>query len=304
LRDRLGEHAKQAGSLVEPGRLRFDFEHFEALAPERLDDISDELSTRVLGDDGVRAYETSFEFARSIGALAIFGEKYGDFVRVVEIGDYSKELCGGTHVAHTGEIGPIVITSEGSIGANVRRVEALVGNDGLAFLRRRAEELERAAARLRVPPDSVAERIERVLASQKELERRVAEVERREAEAEAGALVRSALDLNGSRLVVARRDVDVDALRALAQRVKGRLGSAVVVLGAAGQGRANLVGAVTKDLAARGISARELLQPGARLLGGGAGGKPELAISGGPASERLDEAIQTVAEAARRALTG
>ncbi|CAN5639472.1 alanine--tRNA ligase [soil metagenome] len=302
LRDRLGEHATQAGSLVEPGRLRFDFNHFDALEPAQLDDFSAELGERLLVDDGVRAYETSYEFARSIGAMAIFGEKYGDFVRVVEVGDYSKELCGGTHVPHTSQIGVVVITGESSVGANVRRVEALVGRDGIDFLRRRSQVLEAAAASLRAPPAEVAERVESLLATQKDMERRLAEAERKETDVDAARLAGSAVEVDGTRLVVARRDVGVDALRALAQKLKGKLGSAVVVLGSAGDGRANLVGAVSKDVAARGVSARDLLAPGAQLLGGGAGGKPELAISGGPAADRLDEAIETVAKAARDVL--
>jgi alanyl-tRNA synthetase len=302
LRDRLGDHVRQAGSLVEPGRLRFDFTHFDALNEEQLAEISTELQDRVLVDDHVRAYETSFDFAKSIGALAFFGEKYGDFVRVVEVGEYSKELCGGTHVPHTSQIGVAVLTGEGSVAANTRRIEALVGREGLDHLQRRAAMLERAADMLRANPDEVAEKIERLLATQKDMERRLEELDRRSSETDASSLVENATDVDGSRLVVARRDVGVDALRSLAQRLKSKLGSGVVVLGTADEGRANLVGAVTKDLAERGISARDLLAPGAALLGGGAGGKPELAISGGPSADRIEEAIEAVANAARRAL--
>jgi alanyl-tRNA synthetase len=304
LRDRLGEHARQAGSLVEPGRLRFDFNHFEALGEGQLDDISGELQERVFGDDPVRAYETSYDYAKSIGAMAIFGEKYGDFVRVVEVGEYSKELCGGTHVPHTSQIGVAIITAESSVGANLRRIEALVGEEGVRYLTGRVAVLERAAERLRAQPDEVADRIERLLATQKEMERRLAAVERTATESDAASLLDAARDVDGTRLVVARRDVGVDALRSLAQSLKGRLGSGVVVLGTSGEGKANLVGAVTKDIVDRGISARDLLAPGAALLGGGAGGKPDLAISGGPSVERLDEALEAVAEAARSALLG
>jgi alanyl-tRNA synthetase len=302
LRDKLGEHASQAGSLVEPGRLRFDFNHFEAVGRDGMAELGEELQRRVMFDDAVRAYETSFDYARSIGAMAIFGEKYGDFVRVVEVGDYSKELCGGTHVPHTSNIGVIVLTSEGSIGSNIRRVEALVGREGVEYLQQKVAVLERAAESLRSSPDDVAERVERLLQQQKEMERKIADIEKRSAESDAAALVESAADIDGTRLVVARRDVGVDSLRSLAQSLKGRMGSAVIVLGTAGEGRANLVGAVTKDLAARGIFAPELLKPGADLLGGGGGGKPDLAISGGPEADRIEEAIEAVAKAARDAL--
>ncbi|MEA2485803.1 MAG: alanyl-tRNA synthetase, partial [Actinomycetota bacterium] len=244
LRDRLGEHATQAGSLVEPGRLRFDFHHFEPLGAARAADMGDELQERVLADDGVRAYETSYDFARSIGAMAIFGEKYGDFVRVVEVGEYSKELCGGTHVPHTSQIGVVVLTSEGSVGANLRRVEALVGHEGLRFLEGRAAVLQRAADALKTNPDEVAERVEKLLATHKDMERKIAAAERKAAEADAAELAEAAVDVDGTRLVAARRDGGVDELRSLAQMLKSRLGSAVIVLGTSGEGRANLVGAV------------------------------------------------------------
>jgi len=304
LREQIGPHATQAGSLVEPGRLRFDFAHFEALSDTQIADISAELQARVLQDGSVIAFETTYEFALSSGAMAIFGEKYGDFVRVVEIGDYSKELCGGTHVPHTSRIGVAVLTHEGSVGSNLRRVEALVGRDGIAYLEAKASELQRAAELLRVAPDNVAERVEKLQAATKEMERRLQEVERKGQDQDAQALVEAAVECNGSLLVVARRDLGVDALRALAQSLRGRLGSGVIVLGSATQDRANLVAAATKDLVEKGLSARALLGEGGELLGGGAGGKPELAISGGPRAERLPEAIEAVAEAARRALRG
>jgi alanyl-tRNA synthetase len=284
--------------------LRFDFNHFEALSEGQLGDISSELQRRVMSDDGVRAYETSYEYARSIGAMAIFGEKYGDFVRVVEVGEYSKELCGGTHVPHTSRIGVSVITSEGSVGANLRRVEALVGDEGLELLEKRAATLERIASTLKSTPDDVYERLEKLLETHRDMEKRIGEIERRNAESEARSLIDEAIDLGGARLVVARRDLDVDALRSLAQALRSKLDSGVVILGRAGEGRANLVGAVTKDLVGRGISARDILAAGAQMLGGGGGGKPDLAISGGPAAERLDEALEAAASAARSAISG
>jgi alanyl-tRNA synthetase len=304
LRDRLGEHATQAGSLVEPGRLRFDFNHFDALDPDRLADISEEIERRVLADDHTRAYETSFDYAKSIGAMAMFGEKYGDVVRVVEVGDYSKELCGGTHVPHTSQIGVSVLTAEGSVGANLRRVEALVGREGVDYLQRRVRVLERTAEMLKTNPEEVAERVEKLMATQKEMERRIGEIERKSAASDAAELASAAEDVNGTRLVVARRDIGVDNLRSLAQKLKGDLGSAVVLLGTVGDSNANLVAGVTKDLAGRGVSARDLLAPGAALLGGGGGGKPELSISGGPNKDKLDAALEAVAEAARAALHG
>ena len=298
LRDRLGEHAKQAGSLVEPGRLRFDFNHFEALGG-RVSELTDELQTRVGLDDPVRAFETSYDYAKSIGAMAIFGEKYGDVVRVVEVGEYSKELCGGTHVPHTSQIGVVVVTSEGSVGANLRRIEALVGDEGVAYLRDRVAVLEQAAEMLKTHPDEVAERIERLLATQKELERKISESERKSAEGDAHQLAQDAEDHGGVRLVVARRDAPVDQLRSLAQKLRGTLGSGVVILGTAGESNANIVVGVTKDMIEKGVTARDIIAAGAKVLGGGGGGKPELAISGGPNKEALDQALEAAAGAAR-----
>jgi alanyl-tRNA synthetase len=303
LREKLGDHARQAGSLVEPGRLRFDFSHFDALGG-RVDEIAEDMQKRVLTDDTVRAYETSFDYAKSIGAMAMFGEKYGDFVRVVEVGEYSKELCGGTHVPHTSQIGVVVLTGEGSVGANLRRVEALVGTEGVGYLQRKVRVLERAAETLKTNPDDVAERVEKLVATQKEMERRISEIERRSAASDAADLADGAVDVNGTRLVVARRDVGVDGLRSLAQKLKGDLGSAVVILGTAGDSNANLVAGVTKDLVGRGVSARDIVAPGAALLGGGGGGKPELSISGGPNKDRIDDALEASAGAARAALAG
>ncbi|MGI8775255.1 MAG: alanine--tRNA ligase [Actinomycetota bacterium] len=302
LRDRLGEHAKQAGSLVEPGRLRFDFNHFEALG-DGIEELSDELQRRTGDDDPVRAFETSYDYAKSLGAMAIFGEKYGDVVRVVEVGEYSKELCGGTHVPHTSQIGVVVVTGEGSVGANLRRIEALVGDEGVTHLQNRVKVLERAADLLKTNPDEVAERIERLLVTHKEMEKRIAESDRRSAEGDARQLASDAEDLGGSRLVVARRDASVDQLRSLAQKLRGTLGSGVVILGTVGESNANIVVGVTKDLVERGITARDVIAAGAAVLGGGGGGKPELAISGGPNKEALDRALAAAAAAARAAVT-
>ncbi|HVF52651.1 MAG TPA: alanine--tRNA ligase [Actinomycetota bacterium] len=302
LRDRLGDHARQAGSLVEPGRLRFDFNHFDALGTQGVKDISDELQGRVLQDDGVRAYETSYDFARSIGAMAIFGEKYGDFVRVVEVGEYSKELCGGTHVPHTSQIGAVIVTSEGSVGSNLRRVEALVGAEGLAWLKARSAMLEETAVLLKASPDEVAQKVERLLVAQKEMERQLEAGRRDATRAAADDLVSGAERIGAARLVSARMDVSVDDLRSLAQTLKGQIGSGAIVLGASGEGRGNLVGAVTKDLVEAGVSARDILAPGAKVLGGGGGGKPDLAVSGGSAADKVDDAIEAAVFAARNAL--
>jgi alanyl-tRNA synthetase len=305
LRNYLGEHARQQGSLVEPGRLRFDFSHYEPVARERLAGIEEEINRRVILDDPVRAFETTYDYAMSIGATALFGEKYGDYVRVVEVGDYSKELCGGTHVVHTGEVGVIKVVGESSVGAGLRRVEALTGPAGLNYLNTQEARLRQIAEMLRVEPERVVQQIERLLAAKRQLEEELGKQRAASEREEVRKILESkgAVVVNGWRLVAVRRDGrPVAELRRLAVALRDAVGSGVVIIGSAQDDAANLVAASTKDLLARGVSAAELLSEGAALLGGSAGGRPDLAVAGGPHSEELDRAMAAVEGAARRTL--
>ena len=306
LRDALGQHARQAGSLVEPGRLRFDFSHYEGVPAETLAGIEEEVNGRVLSDDSVHAFETTYDQATALGAMALFGEKYGDYVRVVEVGDYSKELCGGTHVRHTGQVGVIKILGESSIGAGIRRIESFTGVAGLAYLNQQSERLRRAAELLRTDPEQVVERLEKLLETSKALEAQIARQKAAGLADEVRTIAGSdAVRLAGpAKLVVVRRDGrPVDDLRKLAMALRDRLGSAVVAVGAA-EAKANLVVAVSRDLVARGVSAQRLLGPGAARLGGGGGGKDDLAVAGGPKAAELGAALDAVAQAASAALEG
>ncbi|MGH2689685.1 MAG: alanine--tRNA ligase, partial [Actinomycetota bacterium] len=301
LRDTLGEHARQHGSLVEPGRLRFDFSHFEGVPRSALADIEEEVNRRVLSDNPVRAYETTYDYATSIGAMALFGEKYGDYVRVVEVGDYSKELCGGTHVAHTGQVGVVKLLGESSIGAGLRRVEALTGMDGLAYLNRQAESLRQAAALMRVEPDRLVEKLERTLEAIKGLESELSKQRSAGQEAEVATILASdAVQPVGSlRLLTLRRDGTVDELRKLAIALRDKLGSGVVLIGSARDGKANLVAGVTRDLTGRGVSAQAVLADAAPILGGGSGGRPDLAVAGGSNAGEIAAALETAERSAR-----
>lgn len=307
LRDRLGEHAHQKGSLVEPGRLRFDFQHSEAVGAETLARIEEEVNRRVLSDDAVHAFETTYEQATALGAMALFGETYGDYVRVVEVGDYSKELCGGTHVHHTGQVGVIKILGESSVAAGTRRIESYTGIAGLNYLNTQAERLRRAAELLRTDPEGVIDRLEKLLEASKALEAQISKQKAAGVEEEAKAILGSD-DLGAvgsSKLVVLKRDGrSVDELRKLAITLRDRLGSAVVALGTALDGKANLVVAVSRDLVQRGISAQDLVAPGAARLGGRGGGKPDLVVGGGPQVAELDAALDAVRQIARAALEG
>jgi alanyl-tRNA synthetase len=306
LRDKLGEHARQHGSLVEPGRLRFDFSHFEGVPRSALADIEEEVNRRVLSDNPVRAYETTYDYATSIGAMALFGEKYGDYVRVVEVGDYSKELCGGTHVAHTGQVGVIKLLGESSIGAGLRRVEALTGMDGLAYLNRQAESLRQAAALMKVEPDRLVERLEKTLETIKGLETELSKQRSAGQTAEVATILASdaVRPVGTLRLLALRRNGTVDELRKLAIALRDKLGSGVVLIGSALDGKANLVAGVTRDLTGRGVSAQAILADAAPILGGGSGGKPDLAVAGGSNASEIDAALSTAERSATTALEG
>ncbi|MGH2812584.1 MAG: alanine--tRNA ligase, partial [Actinomycetota bacterium] len=271
LRDHLGEHATQKGSLVEPGRLRFDFSHYEHLQAEQLGELEEELNRRVLFDDAVRAFETSYDYAMSLGAIALFGEKYGEYVRVVEVGEYSRELCGGTHVAHTGQVGIIKLLGESSVGAGTRRVEAYTGLQGLRHMNSQAERLAQAASLLKVDEERVVERLERLLESVKEMESQISERRSRSQAEEVDRILAEvpAKIVGSARFLMNRRDgTEVGDLRKLAVSLGRKLGSSLVVLGSARDSSANLVAAASPDLVSRGVSAQEVLSQGAALLGG------------------------------------
>ncbi len=299
LRNLLGEHARQAGSLVAPGRLRFDFTHFEALSRDRLEEVEGVANTRLAEDAPVRAYETTFEFARSQGALALFGEKYGDLVRVVEVGDYSTELCGGTHVPHTGRVALALVTSEQSIGSGLRRIEALVGPDALEHVHRERRLLEEVSSVLGGGEARQApERARRAIARIKELEAALGSVKAQERAGRVEELVAAARDVAGVKLVTADLGgEDAGALRELAIKLRDRLekeGHGAAVLGSAAGGKATLVAACTSTLVGKGVTAPALLEPAAAAVGGGAGGKPNLAFAGGGKAAALSEALALI----------
>jgi alanyl-tRNA synthetase len=292
LREVLGSHVKQAGSYVGPDRLRFDFSHHAAVSPEELARVEAIANERVIANEPVRAYETSMDEAQRLGAIMFFGDKYGDFVRVVEAGTRSMELCGGTHVNALGMIGPIKIVSEGSIGSNLRRIEALTGAASLERVREEEETLTRAATLLRVKPDELVDRVEREIESRKALEDELKTLRRKLAGGESSELAAGAVD----GVVVARRDGTTrDELRDLAVAVRDQPGVRAVVLGGEPEGGGvALVAAVAKE---SGLLASDLIADAAKLVGGGGVKNPDLAMAGGRDPAQLDAAL----DAARRA---
>ncbi|MGQ0519725.1 MAG: alanine--tRNA ligase [Actinomycetota bacterium] len=286
LREVLGVHVKQQGSLVAPDHLRFDFSNFGPVEQAELDKVEAMVNEHILANEPVRAYETSKAQAEKLGAVAFFGDKYGEFVRVVEAGSRSMELCGGTHVGALGMIGPVKVLSESSIGSNLRRITALTGTGTLERARTDQQLLARVADMLRAEPREAPGALERVLAHQRELE---AELRALRAQAAAGEAARLAAAAEGG-VVVARRDgLAADQLRELALTIRREPGMrAVALIGSPDGARVALVAAVTPD---SGLDASSLLSEPARLVGGGGGGKGDVAMAGGKDVSRIDVAL-------------
>ncbi len=300
LRNVLGEHATQAGSLVENGRLRFDFSHFSGLADNELAQVEWEANRHLIAGAPVKTTVTGKEKAQEMGALAFFGDKYGEKVRVVQIGDYSIEFCGGTHTHTAGQVGPMIVTSESSIGSNIRRVEALTGEAAYRSIAESRYDVSRLARLLRAPRDRVVERVESLIDRVGALGERLDQAAAQERGNLAAELTAAAQQIGEHRLVVANAGELAPAdLRQLALDVRGRLGgSSLVVVGSRHEGKGALVAAATPSLVAAGISAGELAGAGAALMGGGGSRDPELAQAGGPDGDSLTRALDEVRERA------
>ncbi|WP_433323929.1 alanine--tRNA ligase [Spirillospora sp. CA-294931] len=297
----LGESAAQAGSENSPGRFRFDFTASGAVPPSVLRDVEDEVNEVLVNDLDVRAFHTSIDQARAMGALALFGEKYGDEVRVVEVGDYSRELCGGTHVARSGQLGLIKVLGESSIGAGVRRVEALVGIDAFRFLARESVLVAQLAEQMKTRKEELPERISGVVARLREAEKDLEKLRSQQVLAIAGALADGAADVNGVAYVGHRAPdgTGADDLRKLAVDVRGRLTArpAVVMVAGVPKDRPVVVIAVTEGARERGLKAGGLVGLAAKTLGGGGGGKDDLAQGGGADAAAIGEALTAVERA-------
>jgi len=310
LRERVGSHVRQAGSYVGPDKLRFDFSHGQALSAEELRDVEDRVNGWIALGDRVHALTTTLEEAKSLGAMALFGEKYGEVVRMVEVGEgeYSRELCGGTHVRSTAEIGAFRILHETSSAANVRRIEAVTGPVAVELLREHDRLLRDVAAELRTRPQDAPQALATLVNDRKRLEKEVKQGGTAGGGA-AGVDVQTLADMageaDGARVLAARlEDLDAKALLDVLDRLKGRLPGAAILLGAAADGRVHLVASVAPELVERGVKAGAIVKAAAEVVGGGGGGRDTLAQAGGRDPERLDEAIETGRAAIEAALAG
>ncbi|MEN8114412.1 MAG: alanine--tRNA ligase, partial [Actinomycetota bacterium] len=305
LREIVGDHVHQAGSLVSDGRLRFDFSHYQGMAAEELREVELAANQRVIENSAVTTIETSKADAEKMGAIAFFGDKYGEEVRVVRAGDYSTEFCGGTHVATTGQIGPLILVSEGSVAANTRRVEALTGTAGYGYLSALRRDLESAASALGTQPNRIVDAAEALVLRSKEQEERIEQFEQQSRSAAATELLGQVEEVGSRSVLIARREgLTGDALRALAFQIRERLGSGIGVLGSSTDGKGALIAFVSDDLVSEGVSAGEVIAAAARVMGGGGSRDPRLAQAGGPHGDRLDDALEEARSAARAAVAG
>ncbi|WP_137817398.1 alanine--tRNA ligase [Pseudomonas sp. 2FG] len=292
LRQVLGEHVQQKGSLVDSQRLRFDFSHFEAIKPEQLKALEDIVNAEIRQNSAVETEETDIETAKTKGAMALFGEKYGDNVRVLTMGGgFSVELCGGTHVSRTGDIALLKITSEGGVAAGVRRIEAVTGAQALAYLNNAEEQLKEAAVLVKGSRDNLLDKLIGLVERNRQLEKELEQLKAKAASAAGDDLSGSAVEVNGVKVLAARLDgLDGKALLALVDQLKNKLGRAVILLGGVLDDKVVLVAGVTQDLTAQ-LKAGELMKQAAAAVGGKGGGRPDMAQGGGVDAAALDAAL-------------
>ncbi|MDF2856042.1 MAG: alaS [Neobacillus sp.] len=297
LKDVLGTHVNQAGSLVQTDRLRFDFSHFGQIKPEELEEIEKIVNEKIWKNIEVDISLKPIVEAKEMGAMALFGEKYGDIVRVVKVGDYSLELCGGCHVPNTSVIGLFKIVSESGIGAGTRRIEAVTGESAYQLLNEQVSLFKEAAEKLKTNPKEMVNRIEVLLSEMRQLQRENESLSTKLGNIEAGNLVSKVKEIDGVTVLAAKvQAADMNNLRNMADDLKQKLGSAVIILGSAHDGKVNLIAAVTKDLIDKGYHAGKLIKEVATRCGGNGGGRPDMAQAGGKDPEKLDSALQFVDE--------
>ncbi|MDR9765855.1 alanine--tRNA ligase [Shewanella baltica] len=294
LRQVLGTHVSQKGSLVDPERLRFDFSHFEGVKATELKEVEELVNTQIRRNHELKTAEMGIDEAKEKGAMALFGEKYDSQVRVVTMGDFSIELCGGTHVGRTGDIGLFKITSEAGIAAGVRRIEAVTGAAAMAYVAQQQAELEEAAALLKGDANSVVAKLKAQLDKMKQLEKEMAQLKDKLAAAASADLVGDAVVVNGVNVLIKKLDgIEASSLRGLQDELKQKLKSAIIVLGTAQEGKVNLIAGVSNDLIGK-VKAGELVAMVAAQVGGKGGGRPDMAQAGGSQPENLDAALAQV----------
>ncbi|MPL84324.1 Alanine--tRNA ligase [bioreactor metagenome] len=299
----LGDHVNQAGSLVGADRLRFDFSHFTPVTYEQLAQVEKIVNEIILQNAGVSFIETTQEIARDMGATALFGEKYGDLVRVVIVDGFSKELCGGMHVTSTAEIGTFRIISESGIGSGIRRIEAVTGREAVKYTKEREDMLTKVAELLKTRPDDVVNKLEGLMTKVKDLEHEISALHAQSAKAQAQELLKNLQEFNDVQYVVAKVNAtDMDGLRNMADMVRDHLDNGIVVLGAVTDGKVNFVAMATKEAIAKKAHAGNIVKEAAKVTGGGGGGRPDMAQAGGKNPDKINDALQVAEDIIKQQL--
>ncbi len=293
LRTVLGSHVEQAGSYVSADRLRFDFTHFAALTPEELKEVERLVNDAIFASYTVHAEEMSMDEARNMGAMALFGEKYGDVVRVVDMGGYSIELCGGAHLKNTAQVGSFKIISENGVAAGVRRIEALTGQEALRHYQAQEEEIKAVCRMVKSTPDKLLARLEQILAEQKETAKELEKLKAKMAGGAADEILNNKTEIGGVGVLAAEvKDADANALRTMGDQLKQKLGSGVIVLASGKDGKVNLVVMATDDVVKKGVHAGNIIKAAAAVCGGGGGGRPNMAQAGGKDASKIAQALE------------
>lgn len=295
LQEVLGNHVAQSGSFVEPDRLRFDFTHFAPMTPEELAEVEQKVNTAILNGYGINIEEMNIEQAKKLGAMALFGEKYGEVVRVVAMGDFSVEFCGGTHLDNTAKAGLFKIISEASVAAGVRRIEAVTGAGVLALLHEKESLIEQTAEVLKTSQPDIARRAAQVVAEGKDLSKTIDKLSSRISKFEMGDILDNAKEIAGLKIIVAElKDISAEALRNLGDELKDKEEKGVVLLAAVTDGKINLVCVCGKEAVAKGANAGKIIKEVAKQLGGGGGGRPDSATAGGKDISKLGSVLKNV----------
>lgn len=299
LRTVLGDHVEQAGSLVTPDRLRFDFTHFSAMTAEEIEQVEKLVNQEIQAGLDVVTQEMTLDEAKKTGAMALFGEKYGEKVRVVKMGDFSTELCGGTHVGNTGTIHAFKILSEAGIAAGVRRIEALTGDGLMAYYKKTEEDLHEAAKAAKTSPAELKAKIEALQAELKALQAENEKLKSKLANESLGDVMNQVREVNGVKVLAAKVvDVDMNGLRNLGDQLKEKLGDGVIVLASVQGDKVNLMAAATDAAQKQGAHAGNLIKAIASFVGGGGGGRPGMAQAGGKNPAGVEQALEKAYEAA------
>ena len=293
LRDVLGDHVHQAGSLVEPGKLRFDFSHFSALTAQELKEVEDRTNAAILDSFSVDVKEMPIDEAKKLGAMALFGEKYGDTVRVVKVEDYSIELCGGTHIRNTSQAGLVKVLGESGVAAGVRRLEALTGEAAISYYSDKEQQLNEVAQALKASPADAIKKVDTLSQELKAYEKELEQLKNKLVSGAADDVLSNAADISGVKVVTARFDqLDMEGLRNTGDMLKNKLGSGVVVLGSSYGDKVSFIVTATKDVLGKGVHSGTIIKEVAKVAGGGGGGRPDMAQAGGKDISKIDEALK------------